>query len=308
MGLWDGLKRGLKDTRENLKNNLQNLFSSQKLKEEEFFEELESILLEADVGLDTTTYLLDNLKKRMKEEKIKDPALLYPLLKDEIIELLGYNSSGVNFSSASPTVILMVGVNGSGKTTTIGKLAFYFKNKGKKVLLAAADTFRAAAVEQLEVWAKRAGVDIIKQSEGADPAAVVFDSLQAAVARHIDLLLIDTAGRLQTKKNLMQELDKIKRVAAREIEGAPHEVLLVLDASTGQNAISQAKIFNEVTGLSGIVLTKLDGTAKGGVVLAIRYLFPSIPIKFIGVGEKIEDLEEFDPYAFTEALLGDEEY
>jgi len=306
LGLWDGLKRGLKGTRENLKSNLQSLFFSRKLEEEEFFEELESILLEADVGLDTTTYLLENLRQRMKEKKIKDFSLAYPLLKEEIFELLGHNSSLLSFNTFSPTVVMVVGVNGTGKTTTIGKLAFYFKNEGKKVLLAAADTFRAAAVEQLDIWAKRAGVEIIKQGEGADPAAVVYDSLQAAVARHIDLLLIDTAGRLQTKKNLMQELDKIKRVVSREIEGAPHEILLVLDASTGQNAISQARIFNEVTGLTGIVLTKIDGTAKGGVVLAIRHLFPSIPIKFVGTGEKIEDLEEFDPAAFTEALLGDE--
>jgi len=306
LGLWDGLKRGLKGTRENLKSNLQSLFFSRKLEEEEFFEELESILLEADVGLDTTTYLLENLRQRMKEKKIKDFSLAYPLLKEEIFELLGHNSSPLSFNTFSPTVVMVVGVNGTGKTTTIGKLAFYFKNEGKKVLLAAADTFRAAAVEQLDIWAKRAGVEIIKQGEGADPAAVVYDSLQAAVARHIDLLLIDTAGRLQTKKNLMQELDKIKRVVSREIEGAPHEILLVLDASTGQNAISQARIFNEVTGLTGIVLTKIDGTAKGGVVLAIRHLFPSIPIKFVGTGEKIEDLEEFDPAAFTEALLGDE--
>ncbi len=269
---------------------------------EELWEELEELLIEADVGVPATTQLLSKLRQAVEANHLKDSWKLFDLFKAEIITLLGKELSPIRFASAGPTVILIVGVNGSGKTTSLGKLSAYFKSQGKKVFLGAADTFRAAAIDQLQVWAERAGVEIISHKEGADPSAVAYDTVKAGNARHADVILIDTAGRLQTKTNLMEELKKMRRVIQKEIVEAPHETLLVLDATTGQNALSQAKIFKEAVAISGIILTKLDGSARGGAVLAICQEL-QVPIKFIGVGESMNDLQPFDPPAFAEALL-----
>jgi len=269
---------------------------------EELWEELEEILLAADVGVGATTELLDKLRAYAKENRIKDSSELFVAFKEQVSTLLGHQSSPLQFATAGPTVVLIVGVNGAGKTTTIGKLASSFKQQGKKVMMAAADTFRAAAIDQLEIWAERAGVELIKHKEGSDPAAVAYDAVAAGKARNFDLVLIDTAGRLQTKSNLMEELKKTKRVLQKEIPLAPHETLLVLDATAGQNALSQAKLFKEAVEITGIILTKLDGSAKGGMLLAIRKEL-GIPVKFIGVGEKVEDLQVFEPREFSEALL-----
>ena len=301
MGIFSKLKESLTRTRQGLVEKIDGLITGRKNIDEDLYEELEEILIQADVGSDTSLNLVDNLRRLVKERKIGDPSELKPLLKELARDILGqerYSMAG----GGNPTTILVVGVNGVGKTTTIGKLAYNLKQDGKKVILAAGDTFRAAAIDQLEIWGDRAGVDVIKHSEGSDPAAVVFDAVQAARARNADFLVVDTAGRLHTKSNLMDELKKVGRVLSRENPGAPHEVLLVLDATTGQNAINQAKIFGEATGVTGIVLTKLDGTAKGGVVIGIKQAL-DIPVKFIGIGEGIDDLRPFDSEEFVEALF-----
>jgi fused signal recognition particle receptor len=267
------------------------------------FDELEELLILADVGVDHAVAWVDELRKAAKEQKIREAEALRPLLRDLLLDALGRETVPLHLVPGGMSVILVVGVNGAGKTTTIGKLAYRLKGEGRSVLLAAGDTFRAGAIEQLQVWGRRAGVDVIRQQEGSDPAAVVFDAVQAGRSRGVDVVICDTAGRLQNKANLMAELEKIRRVLAREVEGAPHEVLLVIDASTGQNALNQATVFSQSAGVTGVVLTKLDGTAKGGMALAIRRQL-NIPIKFVGLGEGMDDLEPFDPEVFVDALLG----
>lgn len=297
-------KEGLTKTRDAFVNRVDDLFSRRKKIDEDFYEELEEILIGADVGVNTVLKLIDELRAEVKKRKIEDPAELQPILSEKLIELLkGDADAGLNINPNGLTVILFVGVNGVGKTTTIGKMAHMFKSQGKKVLMAAGDTFRAGAIEQLETWGERVGVDVIKQQSGADPAAVMYDAVQAAKTRNVDILLCDTAGRLQNKVNLMEELNKIYRVIQREVPDAPHEVILVLDATTGQNALSQAKLFGDKTGLTGLVLSKLDGTAKGGIVVAIRQEL-SLPVKFVGLGEKMDDLQAFDSEQFVHALFG----
>ncbi|MZQ81620.1 signal recognition particle-docking protein FtsY [Paenibacillus sp. 5J-6] len=297
-------KEGLTKTRDVFVERVDDLFSRRKKIDEDFYEELEEILIGADVGVNTVLKLIDQLRAEVKKRKIEDPAELQPILSEKLIELLkGDADAGLNLNPNGLSVILFVGVNGVGKTTTIGKMAHMFKSQGKKVLMAAGDTFRAGAIEQLETWGQRVGVDVIKQQSGADPAAVMFDAVQAAKTRGVDILLCDTAGRLQNKVNLMEELNKIYRVIQREVPDAPHEVILVLDATTGQNALSQAKLFGDKTGLTGLVLSKLDGTAKGGIVVAIRQEL-SLPVKFVGLGEKMDDLQPFDSEQFVHALFG----
>ncbi|MBU7005469.1 signal recognition particle-docking protein FtsY [Phosphitispora fastidiosa] len=303
MGLFSKLKEGLTKTRQGFVAKIETLVSGGKKIDEELYEEIEELLIQADVGVNTAVELVEDLRKAVKERKVDDAAELRNILKELIADIMGEEQAGLSLRS-KPAVIVVVGVNGVGKTTTIGKLAHNFREEGRKVLLAAGDTFRAAAIDQLQIWAGRVGCDIIKHSEGADTAAVVFDAIQAAKARDIDVLIVDTAGRLHTKANLMEELKKLFRVISRELPDSPDEVLLVLDATTGQNAISQAKIFGEASGVTGIVLTKLDGTAKGGVVIGIKTEL-NIPVKYVGVGEKIDDLREFDPKEFVEALFGD---
>ncbi|MCM3783000.1 signal recognition particle-docking protein FtsY [Neobacillus mesonae] len=296
-------KDGLEKTRKGLVEKVSDLVIRRKKIDEEFYEELEEILIGADVGVSTVMDLIDDLRAEVKKRKIQDAAELQPVLSEKLTGLLrSEQNNALNMNKDGITVILFVGVNGVGKTTTIGKLAHRFKNEGKKVLLAAGDTFRAGAIEQLEVWGQRAGVDVIKQQAGSDPAAVMYDAVQAAKQRGADVLLCDTAGRLQNKTNLMEELNKIFRVIQREIPGAPHEVLMVLDATTGQNALSQAKLFGEKSGVTGLVLTKLDGTAKGGIVIAIRQEM-DIPVKLVGLGEKADDLQPFDSEQFVHALF-----
>lgn len=296
-------KEGLTKTRAAIVEKVEELITRRKKIDEEFFEELEEILIGADVGVNTVMQLIDELRVEVKKQKIEDASDLQPILSEKLIGLLkGDNNPGLQMSRSGITVILFVGVNGVGKTTTIGKLAHKFKSEGKSVLLAAGDTFRAGAIEQLEVWGERVGVEVIKQHSGSDPAAVMFDAVQAAKQRGVDVLLCDTAGRLQNKSNLMEELNKIFRVIQREIPDAPHEVLLVLDATTGQNALSQAKLFGEKSGVTGLVLTKLDGTAKGGIVIAIRNEL-NLPVKLVGLGEKMTDLQEFDSEQFVHALF-----
>ncbi|MDB5052119.1 MAG: ftsY 2 [Bacilli bacterium] len=298
-------KDGLSKTRTAFVERVEDLILRRKKIDEEFYEELEEILIGADVGVNTVMKLIEELRVEVRKQKIEEPAGLQPILSEKLIGLLESSETDISLRMADNglTVILFIGVNGVGKTTTIGKMAHRFKQQGKKVLLAAGDTFRAGAIEQLEVWGQRVGVDVIKQQAGSDPAAVMFDALSAAKTRNVDILLCDTAGRLQNKSNLMEELNKIYRVIRREVPDAPHEVLLVLDATTGQNALSQAKLFGDKTGLTGIVLTKLDGTAKGGIVIAIRQEL-DIPVKFVGLGEKMDDLEEFDSEQFVHALFG----
>jgi len=296
-------KDGLEKTRKGFVERVSNLMVRRRKIDEEFYEELEEILIGADVGVNTVMGLIDELRVEVKKRRLNDASELRPVLSEKLVELLrGEQDNSLNMSQDGPTVILFVGVNGVGKTTTIGKLAHKFKSEGKKVLLAAGDTFRAGAIEQLEVWGTRTGVEVIKQSPGSDPAAVMYDAVQAAKQRNADILICDTAGRLQNKSNLMDELNKIFRVIQREIPGAPHEVLMVLDATTGQNALSQAKLFGEKSGVTGLVLTKLDGTAKGGIVVAIRQEL-NIPVKLVGLGEKMEDLQEFDSEQFVHALF-----
>ena len=300
-------KEGLVKTRDNFSNKINDLVARYRTVDEDFFEELEEILIQADVGFETVMELIEELKTEVKKRNIKDPADVQSVISEKLIEIYESgeeNLSTLNIQENELTVILFVGVNGVGKTTTIGKLAHQFKKVGKTVLLAAGDTFRAGAIDQLEVWGDRVGVDVIKQAEGSDPAAVMYDAVQAAKSRQVDILLCDTAGRLQNKVNLMNELEKIKRVIEREIPGAPHEVLLVLDATTGQNALIQAKTFKEATDVSGIVLSKLDGTAKGGIVLAIRNEM-NIPVKFVGLGEQMDDLQIFDPEKYVYGLFSD---
>ncbi|MBE3585186.1 signal recognition particle-docking protein FtsY [Desulfofundulus thermocisternus] len=301
MGFFNRLKESLSKTRQGLVEKIENLITGRQVIDESLYEELEEALIGADVGVETSLELMETLRRRVKEQKLRDPARLKPLLQELITDELGTGDSSLN-RGGPPTVILVVGVNGVGKTTTIGKLAYYYKTRGERVLLGAADTFRAAAIDQLEIWGRRVGVDVVKHREGSDPAAVAYDALQAARARKVDMLIIDTAGRLHTKSNLMEELKKIRRVLGRELPGAPHEVLLVLDATTGQNAISQARLFSEATGVTGIVLTKLDGTARGGVIIGIRRML-NIPVKFIGIGEGVEDLQPFNPQEFAAALF-----
>ncbi|MGC7870457.1 MULTISPECIES: signal recognition particle-docking protein FtsY [unclassified Desulfosporosinus] len=304
-GFFSQLKAGLTKTRQNFVEKVEQIFTGYKKIDEELFEELEEVLIRSDVGVNTSMELVERLRKEVKQRKISDPQELTKVLQELIVELLGEEET-IAFAARGPSIILVVGVNGVGKTTTIGKLANRFKKDGKRVVLAAGDTFRAAAIDQLEVWGERSGVEVIKQREGADPAAVAYDAVQAAKSRDLDVVLVDTAGRLHNKVNLMEELRKVKRVIEREIPGAPQEVLLVLDATTGQNALQQAKLFQEVAGVTGIVLTKLDGTAKGGVVLGIQGE-TRIPVKWIGIGEGMEDLRPFVPKDFAEALFGNSE-
>lgn len=302
------IKDGLTKTRDNLLDKITNLFNSTRTIDETFFSSLEEILITADVGVNMTMELISKLKERLKSRSINDINEVNSILKDELKKILKSVDGSQNHDpfftpeDKKPFVIMIAGVNGVGKTTTIGKLAYHYKARGKKVLIGAADTFRAAANEQLEIWAKRAGVDIIQQERGSDPGAVVYDTLKSALARGVDLVLIDTAGRLHTKTNLMEELKKVKRVMQKVIPDAPHEVWLVLDATTGQNAIQQARQFSQSIGITGLIITKLDGTAKGGVVFAIVKEL-KIPVKFIGVGEDIDDLQPFDPEAFVEAIF-----
>ena len=301
-GFFERLKQGLSKTHSNLVGRIDSLVLGKKQIDAETLEELEEILIAADIGVATAVELIRMLEQRMKRNELKDGETLKKALKEEILARLLKQAAPLDTSAASPYVILVIGVNGVGKTTTIGKLASRFILEGKKVILAAGDTFRAAAAEQLEIWGKRAGADVIRHKEGADPSAVVFDACKAAIARKCDILIVDTAGRLHTKVNLMEEMKKIRRILGREIPGAPHETLLILDAATGQNAISQAKLFKESALVSGIALTKLDGTAKGGIVVAVSNEF-KIPVRFIGVGESVDDLREFDPGQFVEALF-----
>ena len=298
----DKLKSALEKTRKILTTDIKELFKLGRKIDENFLEELEEKFIKADVGVATTQYIIEEIKKAYKNKEIKDENEIFSFLKSTLKKVLTSQGNEVIFAPNPPTVILVVGVNGSGKTTSIAKLGYYFKSQGKKVLLAASDTFRAAAIDQLEKWAKRINVDLIRQEPGADPAAVAFDAATSALSQNVDILIVDTAGRLHTQKNLMQELSKIHKVLGKKIPSAPHEVLLVLDATTGQNAINQAKIFKDSVEVTGIFLAKLDGTAKGGVVLAIQNQI-NIPVKFIGVGETYEDIEPFDANRFIEALL-----
>ena len=300
MGFFDKIREGLKKTRDNISGQITQMVNSFTKIDEELFEELEELLVMGDVGVNTAGYICGQLRKKIKEKGITDPSLIMGELKAIVSEMLqGDNQLHIG---TRPSIILVIGVNGVGKTTTIGKLASRLKGEGKSVILGAADTFRAAAIEQLEVWAERAGVPMIKHKEGADPAAVVFDTIAAAKARNCDVIICDTAGRLHNKKNLMDELGKISRVIDRELPGADRETLLVLDAATGQNAVNQAREFQSAAGITGIVLTKLDGTPKGGVVLPIMQDL-GLPVKFIGVGEQVDDLQPFDPGAFADALF-----
>ncbi|MGR5985180.1 signal recognition particle-docking protein FtsY [Bacillus cytotoxicus] len=298
-------KQGLEKTRNSFADKVNDLVYRYRKVDEDFFEELEEILISADVGVTTVMELIDQLKDEVKRRNIQDPKEVQAVISEKLIDIYkgeeGF-SNEINMQQDQLTVILFVGVNGVGKTTTIGKMAHKFKSEGKSVLLAAGDTFRAGAIEQLEVWGNRVGVEVIKQGSGSDPAAVMYDAVQAAKARKVDVLLCDTAGRLQNKVNLMKELEKVKRVIEREIPGAPHEVLLVIDATTGQNGLSQAKTFREATNVTGIVLTKLDGTAKGGIVLAIRNEM-DVPVKFVGLGEQMDDLQQFQPEQYVYGLF-----
>lgn len=301
--IFDNLKTGLSKTKDALTDKINETLKLAITIDDDLYEELEEILVMSDIGMDTTIEIIDRLKAKIRKEKINDPNEVYPALKEVIRDiLLEGTEEKEEIDNNEKEVLLVIGVNGVGKTTSIGKLAAKNKSNGKKVLLAAADTFRAAAIDQLEVWSNRAGVDLIKHSEGSDPAAVVFDAVSAAKSRNIDLLICDTAGRLHNKKNLMDELSKIGRVIDREFDGAKKETLLVLDATTGQNAVIQAKQFMEACPIDGIILTKLDGTAKGGVVISIKNTL-NIPVKYIGVGEGIDDLQEFDAESFAEALF-----
>mgnify|MGYP001351591676 CR=1 FL=1 len=302
-GFLDKLKLGLSKTRKEMSNKLEDIFTGYKGIEDELFEDLEDILVSTDAGVGPSVKIIERLKVRVREEKATESQQVRDLLKDEIKKLMVESVRENELQlEPHPSVLLVVGVNGVGKTTTIGKLAYGFKQSGKKVLIAAGDTFRAAAIEQLEEWSKRAGVDIVAHTEGSDPAAVIFDGIQAAKARKSDILICDTAGRLHNKSNLMNELGKIFRIIEREYPEATKEVLLVLDATTGQNAINQAKVFKEVAQITGVALTKLDGTAKGGVAIALQTEL-ALPIKLIGVGESIEDLQPFSVDSFVEAMF-----
>lgn len=304
MGFFDKLKSGLEKTRKSFTDKIEQLVIGYADIDDEFLDELEAVLISADVGMSTTKHLLADIRQGIKSKVINSPADLRPFLKNRIQEMLATEELTSLETQDKPHVILVVGVNGVGKTTTIGKLGHYYTELNQRVIVGAGDTFRAAAIEQLEIWAGRNGSEIIKHNEGADPAAVAFDAAQAAKARHADILIIDTAGRLHTKSNLMEELKKIHRVIAKEIPGGPHETFLVLDATTGQNAVNQAKLFGAAVNVTGVVLTKLDGTAKGGVVIAIKNEL-GLPVKWIGVGEGMNDLRPFNAEDFTNALFGD---
>jgi len=301
-GLFERLKNGLKRTTDGLVGRIDALVLGKKMIDADTLEELEEILITSDIGVKTTMELTRSLEQRLSRNELKDGAALRDALKQELFGKLQAHHRPLNITVAKPFVLLVVGVNGVGKTTTIGKLASRYVAEGRSVLLAAADTFRAAAAEQLGIWAERAGVELIRHQEGADPSAVTFDACKAALARGVDLLIVDTAGRLHTKVNLMEEMKKIRRVTDREIPGAPHETLLVLDAATGQNALNQTRIFQESAGVTGLALTKLDGSAKGGVVVAVSHEY-GLPVRFIGVGEGIDDLRDFDPQEFVDALF-----
>ncbi len=300
--LFGKLRNGLKKTRERLTSGIVRIFTGRAKIDEEFLEELEATFLQADMGVRMTDRLIESVRELYRSEKGLDKDTLLRRLREEVASALGSESAPLHVSASPPTVILIVGVNGTGKTTTIAKLAKGFADNGKKVLLAACDTFRPAAIDQLAILAERAGVSIVKHKHGADAAAVAFDAAEAALARGMDYLVIDTAGRLHTKINLMEEIKKVQRVIARKMPGAPHEVLLVLDATTGQNALQQARMFHEALGLTGIVMAKLDGTAKGGILLAVKQEL-NIPIKLVGIGEKLDDLERFAPADFAAALF-----
>ena len=302
VSLFDRMRTGLAKTSSSLMGRIDGLLSGKAIVDDELLEDLEEILITADFGMQTTTDLMQSLQKRFARGETPTSDSLRTVLKEEIRLRLRQESDALDLERAKPFVIMVVGVNGVGKTTTIGKLAHQFTSAGKKVVLGAADTFRAAAADQLEIWGERAGVDVIRHAEGADPGAVTFDAVKAAVARKADVLLLDTAGRLHTKVNLMEEMKKLRRILDREIPGAPHEVMLVLDATTGQNALVQARMFKDAVAVSGLALTKLDGTAKGGMVVAIgREL--ALPVRYVGIGEKIEDLRPFDPDLFVDALF-----
>ncbi|CAH2032687.1 signal recognition particle-docking protein FtsY [Trichlorobacter ammonificans] len=301
-GFFTRLKNGLKKTTDGLVGRIDALVLGKKEINADTLEELEEILITSDIGVATTVELIRALEQRLSRQELKDGQALKSALKEELLSRLLACHQSFRPEGATPFVVLVVGVNGVGKTTTIGKLAARYAAEGKRVLLAAGDTFRAAAAEQLVVWGERAGVEVIRHQEGADPSAVAFDACKAAVARKTDLLIIDTAGRLHTKVNLMEEMKKIRRVIEREIPGAPHETLLVLDAATGQNALSQARLFKEAAGVSGLALTKLDGTAKGGIIVAISREC-ALPVRFIGIGESVDDLRDFDPQEFVNALF-----
>ncbi len=300
--LLDRLKTGIQKTRSGLVDRIEDVLSGRKEIDAELLEELEYTLITADLGVQTVQDILEQIRQQMDRKQSGDAAEIRSMIREQLLEVLRASETPLHIVTKPPAVVMLVGINGSGKTTTIGKLAHRFLGEGRKVLLCAADTFRAAAVEQLEVWAERAGVDVIRQKTGADPSAVVFDALQAAKARAVDYVIIDTAGRLHTKENLMAELEKMRRTCQRVVPGSPHEVWLVLDATTGQNGLEQARKFTESAGVTGILLTKLDGTAKGGVVVAIAREL-NLPIRFIGVGEKIDDLLPFEPERFVASLF-----
>lgn len=301
MGFFDKLKEGLNKTKNSFNEKINNVFSNFRKVDEELLEELEEVLIMSDIGVDASTEIISNLRNRIKKEKIENEEDVKMALREEMEKILSLDDNDLKLDT-TPSVILVVGVNGVGKTTSIGKIANKLKKEGKKVLVAAADTFRAAAVEQLEIWTNRANVDIVKKQEGADPASVVYDAVKKAKEENYDVIICDTAGRLHNKKYLMDELAKINRVIDKELPDVSKETLLVLDATTGQNAISQVKVFKETVGLTGLILTKLDGSAKGGVVLGI-VKENKIPIKFIGVGEQIDDMEKFNPKEFVSAII-----
>lgn len=300
MGFFEKLKNGLKKTKDSMMGRIESLLHSFSKIDEDLFEELEETLILCDIGVKTSEKICDKLRQKVKQEGVKEPEKIKDMLKEIITEMLGEDQK--LDMSTTPSVILVIGVNGVGKTTTIGKLAYQLHKQGKKVIVAAADTFRAAAIDQLEVWTERAGVDIIKHNEGSDPASVVFDALAAAKARQADVVICDTAGRLHNKKNLMDELKKISRIVHQQAEGCALEVLLALDATTGQNAVNQARQFNEVADITGIILTKLDGTAKGGIIISITDDL-QVPVKLVTVGEKIDDIQPFSARDFVEALF-----
>jgi fused signal recognition particle receptor len=301
---FDKLKKGLSKTHQGFVEQMDRLFLGKKTVDGDLLDELEGLLFSADLGVKTSSQLIGGVQQGLKRGDLKEPEKVKDFIKQEIFRILqsGEKPLSIDLSQTKPFIFMVVGVNGVGKTTTIAKIAHQYSSQGKKILIGAADTFRAAAVEQLEVWANRVGADLIKQSKGTDPSAVAFDSIHAAKARNMDLVFIDTAGRLHTKVNLMEEIKKVKRIIGRECPGAPHEILLVLDATTGQNAISQAKLFNEAIGVTGIALTKLDGTAKGGIIIGITEEL-NIPIRYIGVGEGVDDLKEFNASQFVQALF-----
>jgi fused signal recognition particle receptor len=303
-GLFEKLKDGLSKTHQGFVEKIDQLLTGRKSIDQDFLDELEALLFSADLGVKTSSQLIEGVQRGLKKGELQEPERVKDFIRQEILRILqtGEKRLSIDFSQTRPFLFMVVGVNGVGKTTTIAKIAHQYSSQGKKVLFGAADTFRAAAVEQLEIWATRVKADLIKHSKGSDPSAVAFDSVHAAKARNVDLVFIDTAGRLHTKVNLMEELKKVKRIIAREYPGAPHEILLVLDATTGQNAISQAQLFHEAIGVTGIALTKLDGTAKGGIIVGITDEL-KLPIRYIGVGEGMDDLREFNASEFVQALF-----